>query len=133
MAKTEYYGACRYCGQQALIQLDDDQVKKMVAGGDEQVVEEYLKDRATFACSCEGARAYTNVERRIEKAKKRCDDIAPTESVGEIMKMTIKPLMMEELDKLTIKDGSVTYTVYMDVHERIHVKKEYKNVDDETN
>lgn len=33
MAKTEYYGACRYCGQQALIQLDDDQVKKMVAGG----------------------------------------------------------------------------------------------------
>lgn len=33
MAKTDYYGACRYCGQQALIQIEDDVVKKMVAGG----------------------------------------------------------------------------------------------------
>lgn len=133
MAKTDYYGACRYCGQQALIQIKDDVVKKMVAGGDEQVVEEYLKDQATFACSCEGARAYTNVERRIEKAKKRCDNIAPSDSVGEIMKMAIRPLMMDELDKLTIKDGSVTYMVYLDSDEKIHVKKEYKSVDDETN
>ena len=49
------------------------------------------------------------------------------------MKMAIRPLMMDKLDKLTIKDGSVTYMVYLDSDEKIHVKKEYKSVDDETN
>lgn len=49
------------------------------------------------------------------------------------MKMAIRPLMMGKMDKLVIKDGADTYSAYLDSDERIHVKKEYKSVDDETN
>lgn len=84
--KNEYYGACRYCGQQTLIQIEEDVVKKTIANSGGHAVEEYLKDQATFACNCEGARAYTNVEKRIEKAEERCEMIAASDEMAEIMK-----------------------------------------------
>lgn len=131
--KKEYYGACRYCGQQTLIQIGDDVAKQMIANGGEYAMETYLKDQATFACNCEGARAYTNVEKRIEKAEERCIRIAPSDEVAEIMQQAVRPLMMEKIDKLIIKSGVDTYSLYIDGDDRIHVRKEFKQVDDETN
>lgn len=48
------------------------------------------------------------------------------------MKSSVRPIMKSEFDRLTIKDGGVTYSVYLDNDERIHARREYKVTDDKT-
>lgn len=40
--------------------------------------------------------------------------------------------MRSEFDKLTIKDVGVTYSVYLDSDERLHVRREHKVTEDKT-
>lgn len=126
--KGQYYGYCMYCNQQKVIQLDDDFVEKM----NPDDVETYVNDEVTKTCDCPGARAYSNVEKRVVKAEQRCMDKAINESIGEILKASIRPLMRNELDKIQIKAMNITYSVFLDTDERIHIKAERKVVEDDT-
>lgn len=80
----------------------------------------------------EASRAWWNVERRVRKAEARCLEVADSEYIGEVLKSSVRPIMKSEFDRLTIKDGGVTYSVYLDNDERIHVRREYKVTDDKT-
>ncbi len=128
--KSTYTGYCLYCQQQGMVTVEDD-VAKEYEGRDEDF-SAFLNEEATKICKCEASRAWWNVERRVRKAEARCLEVADSEYIGEVLKSSVRPIMKSEFDRLTIKDGGVTYSVYLDNDERIHVRREYKVTDDKT-
>lgn len=92
----------------------------------------YISEEATKICKCEGARAWWNVERRVRKAEDECLKLAGNEQIGEMLKVAVRHVMKDKFDKLIIKDGGVTYSVYLDSDERLHVRREHKVTEDKT-
>lgn len=130
MTKSTYLGKCMYCGQQAMLEINDDIVALYEDKPDDW--DTYISEEATKICKCEGARAWWNVERRVRKAEDECLKLANSEQIGEVLKAAVRPVMRSEFDKLTIKDGGVTYSVYLDSDERLHVRREHKVTEDKT-
>lgn len=127
--KSTYIGHCLYCQQQGMIEVEDALAKQY--DGHEEEFHAYLDEEATKICKCEASRAWWNVERRVRKAEKRCEEIAG-DKIGEVLKAAVRPIMSSYFDNITIKDGSEKYSVYLDSNERLHVKREHKVVDDKT-
>lgn len=129
--KSEYFGVCRFCGQQRMITVEDEVAKEYK--GKELDWHNFLDEEATKGCNCEEARAHANVERRIENAKVRCAEIANgSQPIEQILANSITPLMTGCIDKLQVVHDGTKYETFLDSAERIHVKREYKNVDDLT-
>lgn len=127
--KGQYYGICEYCNQTMLMQIPDETMK-LFSSSDE--ADEYLSQEASKRCSCAGARAHSNVERRINAAIERCREITDNESIQTLMMASISSVMKGEIEKLTIKDSGNTFSVYLDGDERIHIKREHKVVEEAT-
>lgn len=105
MTKSTYLGKCMYCGQQAMLEINDDIVASYEDKPDDW--DTYISEEATKICKCEGARAWWNVERRVRKAEDECLKLANSEQIGEVLKAAARPVMRSEFDKLTIKDGGL--------------------------
>jgi hypothetical protein len=130
MTKSTYLGKCMYCGQQAMLEINDDIADSFEDKPDDW--DTYISEEVTKICKCEGARAWWNVERRVRKAEDECLKLAGNEQIGEMLKVAVRHVMKDKFDKLIIKDGGVTYSVYLDSDERIHVRREHKVTEDKT-
>lgn len=127
MSKGTYIGNCIYCKQQGMIEVEDNLAREYDERKEE--FQAFLNEEATKICKCEAARAWWNVERRVRKAEKRCEEIAG-DKIGEALKAAVRPIMSGHFDSITIKDCGVKYSVYLDNNDRIHIKRERKVVDD---
>lgn len=130
MTKSTYFGRCMYCGQQAMLEINDNTVALYEGKTDDW--DTYISEEATKICKCEGARAWWNVERRVRKAEDECLKLANNEQIGKALKAAVRPVMRSEFDRITIKDHGVTYSVYLDGDERLHVRREHKVTEDKT-
>ena len=130
MTKSTYLGKCMYCGQQAMLEINDDIADSFEDKPDDW--DTYISEEVTKICKCEGARAWWNVERRVRKAEDECLKLAGNEQIGEMLKVAVRHVMKDKFDKLIIKDGGVTYSVYLNSDERIHVRREHKVTEDKT-
>lgn len=131
MGKSQYIAPCMFCGQQTYVQVDDSFAKKEEFQKDPTLFEKYLTEMGTYECSCAQARAYTNVENRILNATERCKESADS-PISDILISALRPVMMEQIDKLSISAGGIKYEVYLDSNEKLHVRRERKLVDDST-
>lgn len=116
---NSYIGVCRFCGQQAILEIDKEEWDMLNGDGSEDAWRKYLDEKAVKQCTCTGARA-----------EQRCMDIAENEELGTILKDSIRPIMMEKIEKLTVRQNGTSYMTYLDGDEQLHVRKEKKVVDD---
>lgn len=105
MTKSTYLGKCMYCGQQAMLEINDDIADSFEDKPDDW--DTYISEEVTKICKCEGARAWWNVERRVRKAEDECLKLAGNEQIGEMLKVAVRHVMKDKFDKLIIKDGGV--------------------------
>lgn len=131
MGKSQYIAPCMFCGQQTYVQVDDSFAKKEEFEKDPTLFEKYLTEMGTRRCSCEKARAHTNVENRILNAIDRCKEKADS-PISDILISALRPVMMDQIDKLSITSCGIKYEVYLDSKERLHVRSEHTVVDDST-
>lgn len=127
---NSYIGVCRFCGQQAILEIDKEEWDMLNGDGSEDAWRKYLDEKAVKQCTCTGARSHNNVEKRIARAEQRCMDVAENEELGTILKDSIRPIMMEKIEKLTVRQNGTSYMTYLDGDEQLHVRKEKKVVDD---
>lgn len=68
----------------------------------------------------------------MRKAEDECLKLANNEQIGKALKAAVRPVMRSEFDRITIKNHGVTYSVYLDGDERLHVRREHKVTEDKT-
>ena len=68
MTKSTYLGKCMYCGQQAMLEINDDIADSFEDKPDDW--DTYISEEVTKICKCEGARAWA-----LDTMKPSSDDI----------------------------------------------------------
>lgn len=109
------YGKCRYCNQQVMIQVRDEDAED----------KKYLDEVASEECTCTGAREARDKKQAKEEAYikigKLFEDYPATK---DVLIYALDSIIDEKMDKLTIKvNKTITAVLNITAKGRVRVEK----------
>lgn len=120
---TEEHGACKFCGQMAVLQVPET--------WDDEMINEY----ATELCKCSDAQVYTSRKQRLEKAEEIIDRtftkpkmMISDQAIGTL-KRASACIIAHEFESIQLRDGEVTATIAKGSDGKIVISGSYKEKD----
>lgn len=114
-------GACRFCGQSRLLETIGE------------LTQEEADERATMECTCSDAKVMQNRQRKIDKANEWAEGYFENmPDVIPLFKEAFRAVANHEVDKISIKRGEWTHSIFLDPDAYLTVKSGKKVEEEES-